>query len=84
MYKLKDGTVVTANDIKAAFLAGKAVIVHSNREGDSKQGLLLHGYHFDTRGKCDYALDETWTKIPQTLDEALAIALYNPNPYCKV
>jgi len=84
MYKIKDGTVVTEEDILAAFLAGKAVIVHSNREGDSQQGLLLNGEHFDTRGKCDYALDETWTRSPQTLEEALAIALYNPNPYCKV
>ncbi|QFY41950.1 hypothetical protein F6R98_04340 [Candidatus Methylospira mobilis] len=80
MYRTKDGTEVTEHDINTAFLAGKAVIIHSNREGDFKRGLMLNGEHFDTRGKCYYALDETWTRVPQTFSEALNTALYNPNP----
>jgi hypothetical protein len=84
MYKLKDGSSVSAMDIGAAFKAGRAVIVHTRREGDSKAGLLLNGVHFDTRGKCYHALDETWTTLPQTLTEALDAADYNPYPFCTI
>jgi hypothetical protein len=84
MYRLKDGTEVTEADIDAAFRIGKAVIIHVRREGGSKARLLLDGEHFDTRGKCHHAFDETWTSVPQTLKEALDAAYYNPNPYCKV
>jgi len=84
MYKLKDGAEVSEAAIDAAFREGKAVIVHVRREGGSGAGLLLDGEHFDTRGKCCHALDETWTSTPKTLNEALDAAYYNPNPFCKV
>jgi hypothetical protein len=84
MYTLKNGTEVTEAEIEAAFNEGRAVIIHVRREGNSKTGLLLDAVHFDTRGKCVHALDETWTSSPKTLEEALDAAVYNPFPFCKV
>lgn len=79
-YVLNDGVKVTAQQIKEAYEAGKAVLVHARRDGGSSTGLMLNGEHFDTRGRCYSVWDEAWTREPPTLRAALDAAYYNPNP----
>ena len=80
MYLLVDGTMVTAAQIKDAFFAGDAVLVY--RHGKFFPSLMLDGKHFDT-------LDEqpietaTWTALPASLDQALAIASAHRQPFPK-
>lgn len=79
-YALMDGTEVTAQQIREAYDAGKAVLVHGRRDGGSSTALKLDGEHIDTRGQCYSVWEEVWTRTPQTLREALDAAYYNPNP----
>jgi hypothetical protein len=74
MYVLNDGTVVSADQIKAAFADGKAVLVHGRGEMHSTTGLMLDGQHFDTRGECYSMWDEAWTRRPETISQALKAA----------
>ena len=75
MYVLNDGTEVSRDQIKAAFNAGRAVIVHSWRgDGQISAGLRIDGLQVDTRGECYSAWEETWTVAPKTLRQALDAA----------
>lgn len=74
MYVLIDGTEVSADQIKAAFAEGKAVLVHGRGEMHSTTGLMLDGQHFDTRGQCYSMWDETWTRQPESIADALKAA----------
>lgn len=74
MYYLQDGTEVTADQIKAAFSAGQAVLVHGRRDNGTSTALMLDGQHRDTRGQCHSMWDEVWTRTPQTAHLALAAA----------
>ena len=74
MYLLNDGTEVTADQIKAAFAAGKAVLVHGRAEMHSTTGLMLDGEHYDTRGQCHSMWDEAWTREPETVQQCLQAA----------
>lgn len=77
MYILTNGTEVTAAQVKAAFEAGQAVIVHGRGNGGSTTGLALDGQHLDTRGQCHSMWEETWTRSPANAHEALQAAYYN-------
>lgn len=74
LYILQDGQEVTAAQIKAAFAANMAVLVHSNGDGHSVTGLMLDGVRRDTRGQCYSIWDEVWTSTPATVQEALNAA----------
>ena len=74
MYYLLNGEAVSAGQIKAAFEAGKAVLVHGRTEGGTSTGLALDGQHFDTRDECYSVWDEAWTRQPETLAQALRAA----------
>lgn len=67
MYILIDGTEVTQDQIKSAFLAGNAALVHGHGHNKSTTGLKLDGEHMDTRGKCHSVWDEVWTTEPKTI-----------------
>lgn len=73
-YYLIDGTEVSAAQIKAAFLAGNAVLVHSHCDGATATGLALDGQDIDTRDECHSMWDECWTRSPRTIGEALRAA----------
>ncbi len=77
-YYLQDGAEVTAEQIKAAFADGRAVLVHNNRENHSSTGLMLDGKHMDTRGQCYSVWDEVWTRTPETIQQALNAAYAGP------
>lgn len=74
MYVLIDGTEVTKDDITAAFATGRAVLIHGRGEGRTTTGLMLDGVQRDTRGECYSAWEETWTRSPSSLREALNAA----------
>ena len=73
-YILRDGTTVTKQQIRNAFLVGDAVLVHSRGVGRTDTDLMLDGRHFDSRGECAAMYEEAWTAKPATLREALAAA----------
>lgn len=73
-YILRDGTTVTKQQIRDAFLTGKAVLVHSRGVGRTVTCLRIDGIHYDTRGECYDMSNEAWTQKPATLREALAAA----------
>jgi hypothetical protein len=74
MYILRDGTEVTADQIKQAFANGKAVLVHGRAENHTSTDLMLNGEHFDNRGQCYSMWEETWTAAPQSLQQCLQAA----------
>lgn len=74
MYILRDGTEVTRDQIKSAFDAGKAVLVHGRADNRNTTDLMLDGRHFDTRGECYSMWEEMWTRSPQNLSQALSAA----------
>lgn len=75
MYVLNDGTEVSKGQIKAAFNAGQAVIVHGWRgDGQISASLRIDGLQVDSRGECYSAWEETWTLAPKTLRQALDAA----------
>jgi len=76
MYYTRDGEIVTREQIKQAFEAGKARLIQGYR--DASQGgscvstsLLLDGKDFDTRGDCESVWEESWTRKPETLRDCL-------------
>lgn len=74
-YTLFDGSPATLEQIKEAFEAGDAVLVHYYRpDGWTGTGLRLDGEYFDTRGECFSMWEEQWTSKPKTLAEALEAA----------
>jgi len=73
-YYLIDGTEVNAEQIKAAFAEGKAVLVHGHRDDRTSTGLMLDGEHFDTRGECHSVWEEAWTRTPENVQQALRAA----------
>jgi hypothetical protein len=77
MYILRDGTEVTAAQIKEAVKAGTPVIVHGRAENHNSTSLMLDGQHRDTRGQCHSMWDEVWTRTPTDVAEALKAARYN-------
>ena len=79
MYILHDGQEITADQIKAAFDEGDAVLVHSHGDGKNLTGLMLDGQHRDTRDTCYSMWEEVWTTKPETLQAALGAAYYNPH-----
>jgi hypothetical protein len=74
MYYLIDGTEVTAEQIRQAYNAGNAVLVHGNRDNGTSTSLALDGVHCDTRDDCHSVWDEVWTAAPKTLNDALHAA----------
>jgi len=74
MYLLNDGTEVTADQIKAAFSEGKAVLIHGRADHHSTTALMLDGKHFDTRGQRYSMWDEAWTREPETVQQCLQAA----------
>lgn len=77
-YYLQNGDEVTADQIKAAFAEGKAVLVHNNQDNHSSTGLMLDGKHMDTRGQCHSVWDEVWTRKAETIQQALNAAYAGP------
>lgn len=77
MYILKDGTEVSADQIKNAFANSNAVIIHGRADNRTSTSLMLDGKHFDTRDTCYSVWDEAWTCAPGNLHNALQAA------YCK-
>ena len=73
-YYLINGDAVTADQIRAAFDAGKARLIHGRGEGRTTTGLMLNGEDIDTRGQCYSMWDEVWTTTPATLQSALQAA----------
>lgn len=73
-YYLIDGTEVSRAQIKSAFEKSDAVIVHGHGEGKTTSGLMLDGKQWDARGECYSIWEETWTREPTSLAEALRIA----------
>lgn len=73
-YYLINGDAVTADQIRAAFDAGKARLIHGRGEGRTTTGLMLNGEDIDTRGQCYSMWDEAWTTTPETLQSALQAA----------
>lgn len=73
-YYLQDGTVVSSEQIKAAFSTGRAVLAHNRADNGSRTSLMLNGRHFDTRGQCYSMREEVWTTVPKSLQQALQIA----------
>jgi len=76
MYILNNGDTVTAHDIRAAFFAGRAVLVHGRAENRNTAGLMLDGKHRDTRGDCYSMWEETWTTAPASLHDAMQAAYH--------
>lgn len=74
VYKLHDGTVVSREQIIAAFERGRAVLVHYRIDWGIGVGLMLDGTHYDLRGRCDLLGDEQWTSYPTTAYEAIEAA----------
>lgn len=74
MYLLIDGSEVTQEQIKLAFESGNAVLVHGRADGKTTTGLKLDGEHFDTRGECYSAWEETWTREPKTIQDCYRAA----------
>lgn len=74
MYYLQDGTITSAEEIKAAFAVGRAVLVHGRAEDGMSTALTLDGQHFDTRDHCYSMWDEAWTTRPKTVQTALQAA----------
>lgn len=77
MYRLRDGTEVTRNQIAEAITAGDARIVYYHESDRTGVSLMLDGKGYDTRGECDSVWEETWTAMPDNLEAALIAA------YCK-
>ena len=75
MYILRDGTEVTSTQIKAAFDAGTAVLVHGRGDNKTTTSLMLDGRHYDTRGECHSVWDEAWTRKPESVQQAMMVAL---------
>jgi hypothetical protein len=73
-YILIDGTVVTRAQIEAAFVAGKARLVHGRRDNGTSTGLSLDGKDIDTRGECYNMWEEVWTGRPKSISQALSAA----------
>lgn len=73
-YTLHDGSDVTRQEIEKAFKEGRAVIIHGRAEGKTTSSLMLDGEHWDTRGECYSMWEETWTREPKSLMEALRAA----------
>ena len=74
MYILRDGTTVTADQIKQAFADGKAILIHSRGDSATVTSLSFDGAHFDTRGQCASMWEEAWTQEPETIQQALNAA----------
>jgi hypothetical protein len=73
-YYLQNGDEVTADQIKAAFSEGKAVLVHGHLNGIISTSLMLDGEHFDARGECHSVWEEAWTRTPKNVQQALQAA----------
>ena len=73
-YYLIDGTEVTREQIEQGFAAGRARIVHGRGNHCTTTGLTLDGRDIDTRGQCHSMWEETWTRIPTDLGDALLAA----------
>lgn len=78
MYLLQNGEEVTAEQIKTAYVAGLAVLVHSYADGHTATDLLLEGKEWDNRGENHSVWDASWTTKPQTINKALAAAYCRP------
>lgn len=75
MYKDIDGNPLSADSIRAAVAKGTARIVHQRAYSHTAtNGLLIDGRDFDTRGQCAAMYEETWTRVPATVGEALKAA----------
>jgi hypothetical protein len=74
MYLLIDGTVTSKAEIEQAFAAGTAVLIHGRGDHRTTTGLALHGREYDNRGTCHSVWEETWTRKPATVVEALRAA----------
>lgn len=72
VYILHDGTEVTAEQIKKAFEEGKAVLRHTERDGQVTTLLALDGVRYDTRW-CE-PHNGTWATVPENLQDALDAA----------
>lgn len=73
-YCLIDGTIVTREQIETAYAAGTARLVHGRGDHCTTTGLLLDGREIDTRGQCYAMSEETWTRRPEHLGQALLAA----------
>lgn len=69
-----DGEPITADQIRQAYTDGMARIVHSRGDGRTTSGLLLDGRDWDTRDNCVCMSDESWTRKPTSLKEAMQAA----------
>jgi hypothetical protein len=76
---LFDGTEVTYDQIKEAFEAGDARLVHGRGLNKTTACLAIDGQDFDTRGECVSMYEEAWTMEPKTLNEALKAAAWIHN-----
>ena len=75
-FVLWDGTEVTSHEIRQAYVAGQAVIVHAYNRAPS---LMLNGREYDHRddGSCYQIAEKTWTSTPGSSDQCLTCAYYD-------
>jgi hypothetical protein len=69
-----DGDPLSADAIRQAYAQGMARIVHGRGDSRTTSALLLDGRDWDTRDQCVSAWDESWTRNPTTLREAMQAA----------
>lgn len=72
-YILNDGTYTTIESIKAAFLEGRAVLVHGYYH--ETPGLMIDGKHYDTRGTCEMMSGAQWTTKPGNVIDCVKAAM---------
>lgn len=75
MYYTITGDEITLDQIREAFAADKALLVHGYKiDGGISTGLSLDGEERDTRGECYSAWDEVWTERPRGIAQLVAAA----------
>ena len=74
MYLTNDGTEVTIDQIRAAFTAGDAMLVHGHTDGGTSTGLMLDGIDRDTRDECYSMWEEVWTSKARSVNQCCGIA----------